>query len=200
MKQVRKDPVTGDPMSTSLYRDVYDDARIQYSRCVTCQADEKNPRIAILLDRRHQEAELAALEETPADVELIPLDLDKAQAIMDGDDRPTCPTCSGSGERVHVEVCVRCGPSGKPKQPGEPWSLKHQHMAALRKVGKAILRDLWIAARDAHLRMEAEAADEASLPERMAAIGSMARVEDKPDLKPRKESVDAREEQAAAVG
>lgn len=114
MKQVRKDPVTGEPMSTSKYRDVYDDARERYA------------------------------------------------------------------DKLHDDVCVRCGPSGKPAQPGSPWSLKHQHMAALRKVGKAILKDLWIAARDAHLRMDAEAEAEANLPTQMQAIGSLPRVDDKP--------------------
>lgn len=114
MKQVRKDPETGDPRSTSKYRDVYDDAREKYN------------------------------------------------------------------DKLHDDVCVRCGPSGKPAQPGSPWSLKHQHMAALRKVGKAILKDLWIAARDAHLRMDAEAAAVESLPEQMKAIGNLPRVDEKP--------------------
>ena len=46
-------------------------------------------------------------------------------------------------EKVHAVECVRCGPSGKPAQAGTPWSAGHQHAAALRKVGKEILRDLW---------------------------------------------------------
>jgi hypothetical protein len=45
--------------------------------------------------------------------------------------------------RLHAEKCVRCGPSGKPAEPGSEWSKAHQHAAALRKVGKEILRDLW---------------------------------------------------------
>lgn len=49
-------------------------------------------------------------------------------------------------DKTHSVVCVRCGPSGKPAQPGSPWSLGHQYNAALRKVGKEILRDLWTAA------------------------------------------------------
>lgn len=49
--------------------------------------------------------------------------------------------------RTHADVCVRCGPSGKPAQPGSPWSKAHQHAAALRLVGKTILRDLWVEAR-----------------------------------------------------
>jgi hypothetical protein len=49
--------------------------------------------------------------------------------------------------RVHAEPCVRCGPSGHPAQAGSPWSDAHRHADALRIVGKAILRDLWLAAR-----------------------------------------------------
>lgn len=49
-------------------------------------------------------------------------------------------------DRVHAVECVRCGPSGKPAAIGSPWSPGHQHAAALRLVGKEILRDLWIAA------------------------------------------------------
>lgn len=45
--------------------------------------------------------------------------------------------------KTHATECVRCGPSGKPAQPGSPWSKGHQHAAALRKVAKEILRDLW---------------------------------------------------------
>jgi hypothetical protein len=47
-------------------------------------------------------------------------------------------------DRVHAEPCIRCGPSGRPAAEGTPWSAAHQHAAALRKVGKEILRDLWI--------------------------------------------------------
>lgn len=49
-------------------------------------------------------------------------------------------------ERVHAEPCVRCGPSGKPAEAGSPWSKAHQHAAAMRKVAKEILRDLWLVA------------------------------------------------------
>lgn len=49
-------------------------------------------------------------------------------------------------DRTHVAPCVRCGPSGKPAAEGSPWSLSHQHAAALRLVGKEILRDLWAVA------------------------------------------------------
>lgn len=45
--------------------------------------------------------------------------------------------------KVHSVECVRCGPSGKPAQPGSPWSPGHQHAAALRRIGKDLLRDLW---------------------------------------------------------
>lgn len=48
--------------------------------------------------------------------------------------------------RVHATPCVRCGPSGKPAQPGTPWSPAHAQADALRIVGKAILRDMWRAA------------------------------------------------------
>lgn len=47
-------------------------------------------------------------------------------------------------DKLHTAECVRCGPSGKPKPIGSPWNLGHQHAAALRKVGKEVLRDLWI--------------------------------------------------------
>ncbi|CAN5644943.1 hypothetical protein BH24ACT15_BH24ACT15_31790 [soil metagenome] len=46
-------------------------------------------------------------------------------------------------DKVHSVECVRCGPSGKPAAVGTPWSPGHQLAAALRKVGKGILRDLW---------------------------------------------------------
>jgi hypothetical protein len=47
-------------------------------------------------------------------------------------------------DRTHVDKCIRCGPSGKPALPGSPWNLGHQHAAAQRKIGKEILRDLWV--------------------------------------------------------
>lgn len=50
-------------------------------------------------------------------------------------------------DRVHEKACKRCGPSGKPAQPGSPWSLAHQDAAALRFVGKRFLLDLWKQAR-----------------------------------------------------
>jgi len=48
-----------------------------------------------------------------------------------------------TAERLHAVECVRCGPSGKPAQPGSPWSAGHQHADALRIVAKTILRELW---------------------------------------------------------
>ena len=48
-------------------------------------------------------------------------------------------------DKTHTVACVRCGPSGKPKEPGTPWNLGHQHAHALRIVGKEILRDMWLA-------------------------------------------------------
>ncbi len=50
-------------------------------------------------------------------------------------------------DREHATDCVRCGPSGRPAPTGSPWSGAHQHAAALRKVGKEVLKGLWIAAR-----------------------------------------------------
>lgn len=52
--------------------------------------------------------------------------------------------------REHAVECRRCGPSGKPAQPGSPWSDGHRHADALRITGKAILRDLWLEARRIH--------------------------------------------------
>jgi hypothetical protein len=46
--------------------------------------------------------------------------------------------------RLHRTPCPACGPKGKPAKEGEPWSPAHQHAAALRKVSKEILRDMWI--------------------------------------------------------
>jgi transposase len=46
-------------------------------------------------------------------------------------------------DRVHESPCVRCGPSGSPALAGSPWSLGHQHAAAIRLVGKRFLLDLW---------------------------------------------------------
>jgi hypothetical protein len=50
-------------------------------------------------------------------------------------------------EAVHDRPCVRCGPAGKPAQPGSPISDGHRHARAIRKVAKEILKDLWKEAR-----------------------------------------------------
>lgn len=52
--------------------------------------------------------------------------------------------------RVHVVPCVRCGPSGKPAQPGSDWSAGHRHADALRITAKEILKGLWTEARRLH--------------------------------------------------
>lgn len=52
--------------------------------------------------------------------------------------------------RTHAVACVRCGPAGKPAQPGTPWSDGHRHADALRIVAKRILRDLWREAKRLH--------------------------------------------------
>lgn len=51
---------------------------------------------------------------------------------------------------VHDRECKRCGPSGKPAQPGSELSAGHQHNRALRLVSKEILKDLWIEAKRIH--------------------------------------------------
>lgn len=50
-------------------------------------------------------------------------------------------------ERNHESACVRCGPAGHPALPGSPWSLAHQHAAAIRFTTKRFLIDLWVEAR-----------------------------------------------------
>ena len=52
--------------------------------------------------------------------------------------------------REHSVECRRCGPSGKPAQPGSIWSDAHRHADALRIVGKEFLRDLWIESKRIH--------------------------------------------------
>jgi hypothetical protein len=52
--------------------------------------------------------------------------------------------------RVHAAACVRCGPSGRPAQPGSPWNDGHRHADALRIVAKAVLKDLWRQAKLVH--------------------------------------------------
>lgn len=50
-------------------------------------------------------------------------------------------------DAVHAHECKRCGPSGKPAQPGSPLSDGHKHARAMRLVAKEVLKDLWIEAR-----------------------------------------------------
>lgn len=57
---------------------------------------------------------------------------------------------SNTEGKLHVAPCARCGPSGKPAQPGSTWSDGHRHADALRIVSKDILRDLWLESRAAH--------------------------------------------------
>lgn len=59
-------------------------------------------------------------------------------------------------DAVHQVECRRCGPSGKPALAGTPLSLGHQHARALRLVMKAILKDLWQAARDVHFEADSQ--------------------------------------------
>jgi len=49
-------------------------------------------------------------------------------------------------DAIHASECKRCGPSGKPAQPGSPLSDGHKHARAMRLTAKAILKDLWLAA------------------------------------------------------
>lgn len=50
-------------------------------------------------------------------------------------------------ESVHMVECVRCGPAGKPAQIGSPISDAHRHARALRLVSKALLKEMWLAAK-----------------------------------------------------
>lgn len=46
-------------------------------------------------------------------------------------------------DATHQVECKRCGPKGKPAQPGSPLSAGHQHGRAMRLVMKALLKDMW---------------------------------------------------------
>lgn len=63
---------------------------------------------------------------------------------------------------VHAEECKRCGPSGKPAQPGSDLSDGHKHARALRLVAKTFLRDLWEEARRLQQVGEARLATESA--------------------------------------
>lgn len=62
---------------------------------------------------------------------------------------------AGQQGAVHAGLCARCGPKGKPAQPGSVLSKGHIEARAQRVVMKAILLDLWLEARRLH-----EAVDE----------------------------------------
>lgn len=53
-------------------------------------------------------------------------------------------------DAIHQVPCVRCGPKGKPAEPGTSLSDGHKHARALRAVAKVVLRDLWREARRIH--------------------------------------------------
>jgi hypothetical protein len=53
-------------------------------------------------------------------------------------------------DAVHATACKRCGPKGKPAQPGSALSDGHKHGRAIRLVMVAILRDLYIEAARLH--------------------------------------------------
>jgi len=53
-------------------------------------------------------------------------------------------------DAIHEAECVRCGPAGKPAQPGSPLSLAHQHARGLRAIAKQLLKDLWTEAERIH--------------------------------------------------
>jgi hypothetical protein len=53
-------------------------------------------------------------------------------------------------DALHPATCHRCGPKGKPAQPGTPLSDGHKHARALRLVAKAILKDMYLEAKTWH--------------------------------------------------
>lgn len=53
-------------------------------------------------------------------------------------------------DATHRVECVRCGPKGKPAQPGTPLSDAHKMARALRAVSKQLLKELWREARRLH--------------------------------------------------
>lgn len=57
---------------------------------------------------------------------------------------------AATAERVHDRPCPQCNGAGRKDLEATPWRPGHQHADALRIVSKAILRDLWIAAREVH--------------------------------------------------
>jgi hypothetical protein len=63
-------------------------------------------------------------------------------------------------DALHEAACVRCGPAGHPALPGSPLSDGHKHARGLRALGKTFLLDLWLAARDLHLKSDSYPARE----------------------------------------
>lgn len=61
---------------------------------------------------------------------------------------------------VHVHECRRCGPAGKPAQPGSPLSKGHIDARAQRIVMKRVLRDLWVESKRIHNEIATTTADE----------------------------------------
>jgi hypothetical protein len=59
-------------------------------------------------------------------------------------------------DALHAVECKRCGPKGKPAQPGSPLSAAHQHARAIRLIAKLILRDLWTESQRLHEKAAAE--------------------------------------------
>jgi hypothetical protein len=56
---------------------------------------------------------------------------------------------AATADRIHRVPCPQCDGKGATAD-GTPWRDGHRHADALRIVAKAILRDLWLAARDIH--------------------------------------------------
>lgn len=59
-------------------------------------------------------------------------------------------TKSKYADAVHTSPCVRCGPAGKPAQPGTPLSKAHIHARGLRAIAKEVLKDLWVESKRLH--------------------------------------------------
>lgn len=55
---------------------------------------------------------------------------------------------AATADKIHDRPCPQCNGAGKTDLITSPWRPGHQHADALRIVSKAILKDLWIAARD----------------------------------------------------
>lgn len=51
-------------------------------------------------------------------------------------------------DALHPGPCLRCGPAGKPAQKGSELNDGHKHARAIRLVAKAILKDLYAAAKE----------------------------------------------------